>query len=160
MTVKWLLRRVGLLLLFPALMAAQTSVPATPAGRTLQAWLDMMSSGDRAKVEEYVKTIDPHESVDGLMSFHDQTGGFRLLGIESSEPLHIRFRVREKNGSNDMIGVPWGRPINPVTKKDWEGTGVEPDVKVPADDALTTAVKLATEKIQAQAAEEAKPAGK
>jgi hypothetical protein len=57
-----------------------------------------------------------------------------------------------------MIGVPWGRPINPVTKKDWEGTGVEPDVKVPADDALTTAEKLATEKIQAKAAGEAKTA--
>jgi C-terminal processing protease CtpA/Prc len=58
-----------------------------------------------------------------------------------------------------MIGVPWGRPINPVTKKDWEGTGVEPDVKVPADDALATAQKLATEKIQADAATAAK-AGK
>jgi C-terminal processing protease CtpA/Prc len=59
-----------------------------------------------------------------------------------------------------MVFVPWGRPINPVTKKDWEGTGVEPDVKVPADDALATAEKLATERIQAKAAGEAKPAGK
>jgi C-terminal processing protease CtpA/Prc len=59
-----------------------------------------------------------------------------------------------------MIGVPWGRPINPVTKKDWEGTGVEPDVKVAADEALTTAEKLATEKIQAKAAGEAKAPAK
>jgi C-terminal processing protease CtpA/Prc len=59
-----------------------------------------------------------------------------------------------------MIGVPWGRPINPVTKKDWEGTGVEPDVKVTADDALATAEKLATEKIQAKAADAAKSSGK
>jgi len=29
----------------------------------------------------------------------------------------------------------------------WEGTGVEPDVKVPAPDALTTAQKLAAEKL-------------
>jgi hypothetical protein len=36
-----------------------------------------------------------------------------------------------------------------VTKTNWEGTGVEPDVKVAADDALTTAQKLAFEKIQA-----------
>ncbi|MDB4964532.1 MAG: hypothetical protein JWN44_221 [Myxococcales bacterium] len=41
------------------------------------------------------------------------------------------------------IGVPTGRPINPVTKKDWEGTGVEPDVKVPADRALDKALELA-----------------
>ncbi len=44
-------------------------------------------------------------------------------------------------------GVPFGRPINPVTKGDWEGTGVEPDVKVVAADALATAEKLAAEKL-------------
>ena len=32
-----------------------------------------------------------------------------------------------------------GRAINPVTKTNWEGTGVEPDVKVPAADALRAA---------------------
>jgi hypothetical protein len=32
-----------------------------------------------------------------------------------------------------------GRAINPVTKTNWEGVGVEPDVKVPADEALKTA---------------------
>src|SRR5947209_4526664 len=41
------------------------------------------------------------------------------------------------------IGVPLARPINPVTKKDWEGTGVEPDVKVPAERALDKALELA-----------------
>ncbi|MFT3697584.1 MAG: S41 family peptidase [Kofleriaceae bacterium] len=42
------------------------------------------------------------------------------------------------------IGVPFGRPINPVTKKDWEGTGVIPDVPVAADKALDKAIELAT----------------
>ncbi len=46
-----------------------------------------------------------------------------------------------------MIGVPFGTAINPITKTSWEGTGVEPDVKVSADDALTTAEKLAADKI-------------
>ncbi len=36
----------------------QTKVPETQAGRTLQAWLDAFNSGDRAKIEAYVKTID------------------------------------------------------------------------------------------------------
>lgn len=40
------------------------------------------------------------------------------------------------------IGVPFARAINPITKTNWEGTGVEPDVKVPASDALATALKL------------------
>ncbi|HKW18569.1 MAG TPA: S41 family peptidase [Terriglobales bacterium] len=50
-------------------------------------------------------------------------------------------------GDHFSIGVPFARAINPVTKGDWEGTGVEPDVKVSAADALTTAEKLAAEKL-------------
>jgi len=46
-----------------------------------------------------------------------------------------------------MIGVPFARAINPISKTNWEGTGVEPDVKVPAPDALATAQKLAAEKL-------------
>ena len=43
------------------------------------------------------------------------------------------------------IGVPFARAINPITKTNWEGAGVEPDVKVPASAALETAEKLAKE---------------
>jgi len=50
-------------------------------------------------------------------------------------------------GDHFTIGVPFGRPINPITKGDWEGKGVEPDVKVSAVDALITAEKLAAEKL-------------
>lgn len=54
-------------------------------------------------------------------------------------------------GDHFTIGVPFGHPINPVTKGDWEGTGVEPDVKVSAADALNTAEKLAADKLASQA---------
>lgn len=46
------------------------------------------------------------------------------------------------------MGVPETRPINPFAKTDWEGTGVEPDVKVKAPDALETAKKLAQSRLQ------------
>jgi C-terminal processing protease CtpA/Prc len=46
------------------------------------------------------------------------------------------------------IGVPDTRPINPISNTDWEGTGVEPDVKVHASHALKTAIKLAERGIQ------------
>jgi len=49
-----------------------------------------------------------------------------------------------------MIGVPFARSINAVTKTNWEGKGVEPDVKVPAAQALDTAKKLAAERIAQQ----------
>jgi hypothetical protein len=41
------------------------------------------------------------------------------------------------------IIVPIARSISPITKTDWEGTGVEPDVKVAAADALDEALKRA-----------------
>ena len=41
------------------------------------------------------------------------------------------------------INVPFARAINPITKANWEGAGVEPDVNAAAADALTTAQKLA-----------------
>jgi retinol-binding protein 3 len=41
------------------------------------------------------------------------------------------------------MGIPEARPINPYSNADWEGVGVEPDVKVPAGNALTVAEKLA-----------------
>lgn len=53
-------------------------------------------------------------------------------------------------GDHFTVGVPFGRPINPVTKGDWEGMGIEPDVKVSAADALTTAEKLAADKLASQ----------
>jgi hypothetical protein len=40
------------------------------------------------------------------------------------------------------IGVPFARAINPITQTNWEGTGVEPDVAVPADQALDKAREL------------------
>jgi len=83
---------------------AQVTIPDTPAGHTLQAWLDAFNSGDRAKVEAYVTSTDPSNSVDGMLSFRSQTGGFDLLSIENSDPLHIRFRVKEKSGTTTALG--------------------------------------------------------
>ena len=54
-------------------------------------------------------------------------------------------------GEHFTIGVPFARPVNPVTKGDWEGKGVEPDAKVSASDALTTAEKLAADKLATRA---------
>ena len=47
-----------------------------------------------------------------------------------------------------MVGVPFAKSLDPVTKTNWEGIGVAPDVSVAADKALETAEQLANEKIQ------------
>jgi C-terminal processing protease CtpA/Prc len=42
-----------------------------------------------------------------------------------------------------MAAIPYGRSINQVTKTNWEGVGVTPDIKVDAEKALKTAHELA-----------------
>jgi len=44
-----------------------------------------------------------------------------------------------------MFNLPAGQPINPISKTDWEGTGVQPDIPVERSAALDTARKLALE---------------
>src|SRR5215510_3804420 len=53
------------------------------------------------------------------------------------------FRINEHFG----MFVPTGRAINPITKTNWEGTGVTPDVAVPADQALLVARVMALKKL-------------
>ena len=65
----------------------------------------------------------------------DTTGG-------GAHPGGMR-RVTENFG----VWVPSGRAVNPVTGTNWEGTGVRPDVAVPADQALRTAHIRALEKL-------------
>ena len=82
----------------------QTTIPDTPAGRTLRAWLEAFNSGDQARLEAYIHTLDPKQSVEGMTAFRTQTGGFELLSIESSQPLMIKFRVKEKASQTVGLG--------------------------------------------------------
>jgi retinol-binding protein 3 len=50
-------------------------------------------------------------------------------------------------GDHFLMFVPTGRAINPITKSDWEGVGVKPEVAVPAGEALEKAHELAIEKL-------------
>jgi len=46
--------------------------------------------------------------------------------------------------------IPFGSAYNPITKTNWEGVGVKPDVEVPADDALKIAQLMALRKLANQ----------
>ena len=49
-------------------------------------------------------------------------------------------------GDHFGVFIPSGRAINPVSKTNWEGTGVEPDIKVPKEQALKVAYLMALKK--------------
>jgi hypothetical protein len=80
------------------------AIPDTPAGHTLQAWLDAFNSGDRARIQAYLTKYEPTKALDGTVAFREQTGGFELLGIDKNDRLHVEFRVKEKAGPTTAIG--------------------------------------------------------
>lgn len=43
-------------------------------------------------------------------------------------------------GHGFVANIPWGRAENPITKTNWEGSGVQPDISVPAPEALEVAL--------------------
>jgi hypothetical protein len=49
-----------------------------------------------------------------------------------------------------ILRVPVGRAINPITKTNWEGTGVTPDIQMPAAQAFDKAYTMALEKLAAK----------
>jgi hypothetical protein len=71
----------------------------------------------------------------------ETTGG----GAHPTEPMIVRHDF--------VLRVPFARAINPVSKTNWEGTGVAPDIAVPAAEAFDRAYALAVEKLAAKAAD-------
>ena len=52
-----------------------------------------------------------------------------------------------KIGTYFLATIPFAHSVNPVTHTDWEGKGVQPDVNVPADQALLTAQIMAIQAV-------------
>jgi hypothetical protein len=55
-----------------------------------------------------------------------------------------------------LARIPFGRAVNPITGTNWEGTGVAPDIQVPAAKALETAHLDALKKLQATAKDDSR----
>ena len=121
----------------------EVAIPDTPAGKTLQAWLDAFNSGQRAKIENYIKTIDHQQNADGMTSFRAMTGGFELLSIESSEPLRIRFTVKEKQSDTHAIGSILVKDGQPPTVESFGLRAIPPGVK-PVDVKLDSEMRKKT----------------
>jgi len=71
----------------------------------------------------------------------ETTGG----GAHPTEPMIV--------AKDFILRVPFARAINPVSRTNWEGTGVVPDVAVPAAEAFDRAYAIALEKLASKAGE-------
>jgi C-terminal processing protease CtpA/Prc len=74
-----------------------------------------------------------------------QHGRATVVGERTRGGAHPRrgFRV----DAHLEATIPVARAVNPVTGTNWEGTGIVPDVAVPAGEALTTAYRMALQQL-------------
>jgi len=116
-------------------------------GATQQYWTLPMVPGERlASTPAFVLTSS--RTFSGAEEFSYNLKNLKRATIVGETTGGGAHPVRgERIDDRFVIGVPFARAINPITKTNWEGTGVEPDVKVPAADALNSAQKLAAERL-------------
>jgi hypothetical protein len=67
-----------------------------------------------------------------------------IIGETTGGGAHPGMGVRINEHFN--MFVPTGRAVSPITKTNWEGTGVKPDIEVPAEQALSVARLMALKK--------------
>jgi retinol-binding protein 3 len=130
-----MLRRALFLLALPVFLGlfpvrAQQTIPETPAGHTLKAWLDAFNSGDRAVEEKYLNTYDPKRSLDDEMRFRGMTGGFVLLQIIKTDPQSVEFMVKEHNSETMAVGKMEVKPGDPAMVASFSLRAVPPGTKV------------------------------
>jgi len=86
----------------PAPLRGQATIPNTPAGQALRAFLDAFNSPDSTRVAAFLSTYQVGFPFRNLFNFRQMTGGFNLLRVEVSEPRHIEFVMRHR--SDPMTG--------------------------------------------------------
>lgn len=128
-----------------------------PDNTTSQYWTLPYVPGPRlAETPLYVLTS--HRTFSGAEEFTNDLQALKratVVGERTRGGAHPLNAVPV--GDHFVVGIPIGRPINPITHGDWEGTGIAPDVETSNSDALETAQKLAITKILAEAAPHKSP---
>ena len=109
------------------------TLPYVPGPRDGEKPVYVLTSGETfSGAEEFTYNL---QHMQRATIVGEPTGGGAHPG--GSFPLHPHFG----------LWIPSGRPINPITGTNWEGTGVVPDIAVPADTALKTAQMLALKQV-------------
>jgi retinol-binding protein 3 len=106
--------------------------------RTEQHWTQAWVPGPRF-TDTPVYVLTSSSTFSGAEEFADVLKSLKratIIGETTGGAAHTAKRVPIQ-GYPLAVSMPFGREINPVTGGNWEGTGVAPDVAVPATEALT-----------------------
>jgi C-terminal processing protease CtpA/Prc len=117
---------------------------------TQQSWTQSPVPGNRL-ADKPVYVLTSARTISGAEQFCYDLKMLKratLVGETTAGSAHagVWHRIDDHFG----MGIPESKVVNPYSKTDWEGTGVDPDVKVNAADALQTAEKLAETKLRKQ----------
>jgi len=91
------------LFLASAPLRGQATIPNTPAGKVLRAWVDAYNSDDSVRVAMFFRAYSVEDALRGAFAFRKMTGGLDLLSIQVSEPRHVEFMTRFRRGP-PMVG--------------------------------------------------------
>jgi hypothetical protein len=130
-----------------------------PESQTRQFWTAPTVSGLRFGAHKPVYILTSHATFSGGEAFVYNLQALRraqIVGEVTAGAAHLTIPIRVSE--HFTIAVPFGRSVNPTTGKDWEGTGVVPDVSTPANEAPNAAYRLALAKIIASSTDEARKA--
>ncbi|MEW6126203.1 MAG: serine hydrolase [Acidobacteriota bacterium] len=122
-----------------------------PTDKTTEHWTREQLGGKRYGEKREVYVLTSRRTFSAAEEFTYNLKNLKRATIVGettgggAHPVDFR-RINEHFG----IGVPAGRAINPITKTNWEGTGVKPDVEVPAEQALKVAQVAALKNIAAK----------
>jgi Peptidase family S41/N-terminal domain of Peptidase_S41 in eukaryotic IRBP len=109
------------------------TLPFVPGQRYLNKDVYLLtSSGTFSAAEEFTYNLKTQKRA--VLVGETTGGGANPGGVERLSEHFAAF-------------IPTGRAINPITKTNWEGVGVKPDVPAAADDALDVALRMARQAV-------------
>jgi hypothetical protein len=123
--------------------APAPNIPDTPAGQALNEWLDALNSGDRARLKSFLETHPSKWTLDAMVQWSAETGGYDLLWIDANDSTNVFFRVKQRSRAVEEFGrmqvsltspmnlaaldvrrIPTGAKVEPLTLDDAARTKV------------------------------------
>ena len=116
-----------------------------PTNETRQSWTPPLCQAAGSPPRTYTHQSETFSGAEEFTYNLRHLDRATVVGETTAGAAHL---VGGRRISDGFAIASTGRPINPVTKTSWEGVGVEPHVKVPADNALSVAHAIALEQQQ------------
>lgn len=113
--------------------------------RTVQWWTDPFVPGPRfggTKPLYVLLSTKSYSAAEGFSYDLQQNGRATLVGEPTATGVSY-FDYRYRVSDHLMFSVPSGYVVNPISGRGWAPQGVQPDIRVPAHEALDTAYALA-----------------